>query len=153
MVKNNKYIKWVVTAVGFTLMMGAAGVSFAGWGNGNHFRPDVANPNYQDMMKQRGEFVQRTANFHRDLARNRGLLQAELAAKKVDEEKVKKLQEKISSLKAEMDTFETDHILSMKKFGSDYASFCRSGGHSGSDHNRNNELCNSSEHAEHKGMN
>lgn len=153
MAKTNKRIKWMVTVIGFAFMVGAGSVSFAGWGYGHHFRPDVDNPNYQDMMKQRDEFVQRSADFRRKLDRNRGLLQAELAAEKVDEEKVKDLQGKISFLRAEMDAFETDHMLAMKKRGSDYADFCRAGGHLGPDHDRNNGMDHSAEHAVHKGMN
>ena len=137
MMKINRRIGWIIAAVGFVLTVGGAGISFAGWGYGHHSRPDLNSPNYRDMMKQRDEFVQRTADFSRRLNRTQDLLRAELAAKRVNEDKVKELREMSASIMREMEAFEAEHMRTMKELGSDYAEFCRAGGHPGRVHGRN----------------
>ncbi len=135
--KNGKKKTGLVITVAFILILGVAGISFAGWGegHGNHRqgehacgnRANISDAEYKAVAKQREQFTEKTVDIRRNLAMNQALLQAELIRKTLDEVKSIELQKEISALRGQLDQFELAHMMEMKNLAPEYAAFCSRG--------------------------
>ncbi|MCG8635995.1 MAG: hypothetical protein MI863_19340 [Desulfobacterales bacterium] len=127
-IAKSRYAFLILSVIALSGLFEAA---WAGWSHRHHATVD--NPSYGDMMRLRDEYVLQAADLRRTIARLGTELEAELASGQADRRKAEDLEKKIASVKMEMAEAKTEHIRTMINKGSDYAAFCREGGHYGPD--------------------